>query len=238
MSQLSVNLDLVAALREVRGLTEPDPTQAAVLTELAFADGVAVQLRRDRQGIRERDLYLLKGVTKTKLILEMPPAEDIVEKVLEVKPWMVTFVADHADINSPVSTINISSAPVDYGELSNRFSSAGISVGFFVEPNAEEIKGAAKAGAVAVLINCAGYTHSRTLDEAQSELDRIDRAVQAAAKAGLTVHCGRGINYKNVRPLVELGAVDEFVIGHAIIARAMLVGLERAVREMLQLMGN
>jgi multidrug efflux pump subunit AcrA (membrane-fusion protein) len=117
MPQLSVNLDLVAALRGVRGLVDPDPTRAAVLAELAMADGIAVQLRRDRMGIRERDLYLLKGVTKTKLILEMPPVEDIVEKALEVKPWMVTLVADHTDVNSPVSTIDLAAAPADYADL-------------------------------------------------------------------------------------------------------------------------
>ncbi len=235
MPLLSVNLDLVAIARELGHHVEPDPAQAAVLAELAGADGITIQLRRDRRFVRHRDLYLLKGVVKTKLTLEMPPTEDIIERALEVRPWMVTFVADHADSNSPVSTIDFASTPVDFGDLTARFDGVGVNICFFVEPEAEQIKGATKAGATAVLINCEGYTKAQTIEDAQEELDRIDRAVQAASKAGLSIHCGRGIHYKNIPPLVELGYVDEFVIGRAICGRAMLIGLERAVREMLEL---
>lgn len=235
MPLLSVNLDMAAAMREVSRLNEPDPAQAAVLAELAGADGIAIQFRRDRKYIRHRDLYLLKGIVKTKLTLEMPPTDDLIERALEVKPWMVTFVADHADSSSPVSPIEFDSAPVDFGDITSRFDGVGVNVCFFVDPEAEQLKGVAKAGATAVLINCAGYTQARTVEEAQAELDRIDRAVQAASKTNLAVHCGRGINYKNVAPLVELGYIDELVIGHSICARAMLVGFERAVREMIEL---
>lgn len=226
---------MVAAMREVRRLSEPDPVQAAVLAELAGADGIAIQLRRDRKYVRDRDLYLLKGIVKTKLTMEMPPTDDIIERALEVKPWMVTFVADHVDSSSPVSPMDLGATPVDFGDLTGRFKGVGVNVCFFVEPETDEIKAAARVRATAVLINCAGYTEARTLEEAQAELDRIDRAVQAASKANLAVHCGRGINYKNVPPLVELGYVDEFVIGHAICAKAMLVGFEQAVREMIPL---
>ena len=236
MPLLSVNLDLVAAMREVRRLNEPDPAQAAVLAELAGADGIAVQLRRDRRYVRDRDLYVLKSIVKTRLILELPPTDDVIERALEVKPSMVTFVADHADSNSPVSPIEFNSAPVDFGDITSRFAGVDVNVCFFVEPDTELIKGAVKAGAAAVLISCLGYTEARTVVEAQTELDRLDRAVQAASKAGVAVHCGRGITYKNVPPLAELGYVDEFVIGHAIVSRAILVGFERAVREMLQLL--
>jgi len=232
---LSVKLDLVAAMREVRRLNEPDPAQAAVLAELAGADGIAIQLRYDRKYIRHRDLYLLKGVVKTKLTLEMPPTDDIIERALEVKPWMVTLVADHTDSSSPVSPIEFDSAPIDFNDITSRFTAVGVNVCFFVDPEINQIRGAAKAGASAVLINCTGYTEARTVEEAQTELDRIDRAVQAASKANLAVHCGRGISYKNVPPLVELGCIDEFVIGHAICAKAMLVGFDRAVREMIPL---
>ncbi len=235
MPLLSVNLDMVAAMREVSRLGEPDSAQAAVLAELAGADGITIQLRRGRKYIHHRDLYLLKGVVKTKLTLEMPPADDVIERALEVKPWMVTFVADQADSSSPVTPIEFDSAPVDFGDITSRFDGMGVNVCFFIEPEVEQLKGADKAGASAVLINCAGYTEARTVQEAQTELDRIDRAVQAASKTNLAVNCGRGINYKNVTPLVELGYVDELVIGRSICSRAMLVGLERAVREMIEL---
>jgi pyridoxine 5-phosphate synthase len=209
MPLLSVNVDLVGAAREARRLPEPDPAQAAVLAELAGADGITVQLRRDRR---------------------------TVERALEVKPWLVTLVADHADSSAPVSPIDFDSAPVDFGEISSRFTAVGVNVCFFVEPDTEQIKRAARAGASAVLINATGYTHAATVEEAQSELDRIDRALQFAAKTDIAVHCGRGITYKNVTPLVELGMIDEFVVGYAICARAMLVGFDRAVREMIDLL--
>ncbi|MBU8932845.1 MAG: pyridoxine 5'-phosphate synthase [candidate division Zixibacteria bacterium] len=236
MPLLSVNVDMVAATREIRRLSEPDPAQAAVLAELGGADGLALQLRRDRKYVRDRDLYLLKGVTKTRLTIEMPPVDDIITMALEVKPWMVTLVADHADSTNPVSTIGFTVAPVDFGDITARFNAVGVNVGFFVEPDTDQIKAASKADATAVLISCAGYTGARTLVEAQAELDRLDKAVQCAAKAGLEVHCGRGVTYKNVTPLVELGYVDEFVVGHAICCRALLVGFERAVREMIELL--
>ena len=235
MPLLSVNLDVVAAAREIGRSAEPDPAQAAVLAELAGADGISIQLRRDRKFIRQRDLYVLKEVIKTKLILEMPPIDEFIERALDVKPGMVTFVADQPSVGSEVAPIAFDAVPVDLGGVSSRFTAASVNVCFFIEPEGEQIKGAGKAGASAVLINCAGYTEARTIEEAQTELDRIDSAVQAAAKANVTVFCGRGISYKNVQPLVELGYVDEFVVGRAICARAMLVGFERSVREMTQL---
>jgi pyridoxine 5-phosphate synthase len=235
VSALTVNLDLVAVLRSVRRLQEPDPAQAAILSELAGADGVAVQMRRDRKYIRDRDLYVLKSIVKTKLIVELPPADELINLALETKPWMVILVADHADSDSPVSPIDFDNAAVDFGDVTDRLKGVGVNVGFFVEPDGDGIKGAARAGAASVLINCSGYTEARTLENAQGELDGIDRAVNSASKQNLAVYCGRGITYKNVQPLVELGYVDEFIVGHAIGSRAMLVGYERAVQEMLTL---
>ncbi len=236
MPLFSVLIDAVAAMRELKRTFEPDPAQAAVLAELGGCDGIVVQLRRDRKYIRDRDLYMLKGVVKTKLTVEMPPIDDIINRMLEVKPWMVTLVADHADSDSPVSTIDFTAAPVDFRDVTARFLAVGVNVCFFVEPEPEQIKSAAKAGASAVLINCSGFTGALTLDDAQTELDRIDRAVQAASKNDLEIHCGRGIHYKNIIPLLELGHVDEFIIGHAICSRALLIGMERSVRDMAELL--
>ncbi len=233
MSLLSVNLDMVAALRETRHLGEPDPCQAAVLAEIAGADGIAVQLMRNRKHIRDRDLYLLRGVVKTKLTIEISPADELIEKAIEVKPWMVTFVADHADSSSPVSPIDFNSVTADFGDLAARFKGVAVNVCYFVEPEQDSVKGAARNGASAVLLDCSRYSDARSIDEAQTELDRIDRAANSAVKSNLSVLCGRGLNYKNVRPLVEIGIIDEFVIGYSICARSMLVGIDRAVREMV-----
>ena len=233
MALLSVNLDQVATLREVRKQREPDPAQAAVLAEMAGADGIAIQLRRDRKYIRDRDLYILREVVKTKLTVELPHAEEMIARAIEVKPAMVTMVADHADADSPVSGIDFNAAPVDFSDVARRFKSAGIGVCFFVEPDSDSIKGAVKAGADAVLINCGGFTYALTLDEAQRELDRIDAAAQVAVKAGVSVYAGRGISFKNVLALHELGLFHEYFVGHSVVSRAVLKGMEAAVAEML-----
>ncbi len=236
MAMLSVNLDGVAALREVRGQREPDPAQAAVLAELGGADGVAIQLRRDRRHVRDRDLYVLREVVKTKLTIEIPPTDEIIERALEVKPAMVTFVADHADPTLPVSGINLADNTINFSDAAGRFHGAGIAVCYLVEPDPDSIKGAVKNGADAVLLNCAGFTEARGMDEAQHELDRIDTAAQAASKAGVTIYAGRGISFKNVIALHELGTIDEFFVGHSIVAKALFCGFERAVRDMVQVL--
>ena len=234
MALLSVNLDQVAALREIRKLREPDPAQAAVLAELAGADGIAIQLRRDRKYIRDRDLYILREVVKTRLTIEMAPADDVIARALEVKPAMVTFVADHADSDAAVSGIDFGAAPVDFGDIASRFRGVGIAVCFFVEPNSDSVKGASKAGADAVLIDCGGFTCAKTLQEAQEELDMIDRAAQAATKANLSVFAGRGINARNVVALDELKSFDEYFVGQSIISRAVLKGMDAAVKDMIE----
>lgn len=236
MSSLTVRVDLPAVLRTISRKPEPDPSQVALFAEIHGADGVSVQFRRDRKYIRERDLYLLKGIVKSKLIVEMPPNEEAISKIIEVKPWMVIFAADHADSDTPLSAIDFNNAPVDYSAFVNQLNGVGINTGFFVEPDGDEIKGASKAGASAVLINCAGYTAARSFEDAQLELDRIDKAAQVAKRHDLMVYAGRGLDYKNCKPLVELRLFDEFFIGHAICSRAMLVGFERAVMEMIDVL--
>ncbi len=238
MALLTVNLDQVAALREARQIKEPDPAQAAVVAELAGADGIAIRLRRDRRYVRDRDLYILREIVKTKLTIEIPPTDEIIERALEVKPWMVTFVADSADIDAPVSGIDFNSAPIDFSDVATRFKGVGIAVCFLIQPESDAVKGASKAGADAVLIDCSGFTQAHTLSDAQQELDRIDRAAQAAAKADLAVYAGRGINHKNVPALHELNLVDEFFVGHSIVSRAVLRGIEPAVTEVLGIIKN
>ena len=233
MAFLSVNLDSVAALREIKKVGEPEPCQAAVLAELGGTDGISVQFQRNRKNVRERDLYLLKGIVKTRLTIEMPPVDELVDKACEIKPYMITFVAEQVNIDLSAETIDFAGVALDFRSMTSHLSGLGIAAGFFVEPDTEAIKGASKAGASAVTINAAHYADARTIGDAQKELDRIDSAAQTAAKAELTVMCGRGLNYKNIGPLAEISAIDEFVIGNAVCARAMLIGFERAVKEMI-----
>ncbi len=236
MSLLSVNIDLVATVREMRGLSEPDPAQAAMLAELAGADGITVQLRRNGRIIRDRDLYLLKGLVKSELTIELPPVDDVISKVLDIKPSMAIFFADHMQTNAAASTIDLSGADVDYSDLAARVSAVGTKVGFFIDPEPDAAKKAAKMGAQAVLISCAAYADAPTLEQAQAELDRIDRAIAAAAKAGLAVHCGRGLTLRNIAPLAELEAIEQFAIGYGLCSRSLLLGFERTVKEYLHVL--
>jgi pyridoxine 5-phosphate synthase len=234
MPLLTLLLDQIAALRESRKLKDPDPTQAAVIAELAGVDGVAIQLRKDRRYARERDLYVLREVAKTKLVVEMPPAEELLDRVLEVRPWMIIFSNENPDGTSGM--VSLGDTRTEFTRIVERCGAAGIQVGFLVMPANDVIKAVAKTGASSVLIQATGYTEARSLDEAQHELDRVDDAVQFAQKQHVQAVVGRGVTYRNVTPLVELGGIDEFIIGHSILARGLLVGLGQAVSEMKELL--
>lgn len=235
MPSLSVNVDTVALVRDVRGATEPDPVHAVVIAELAGVDGVAMQLRPGFRAARERDLHMLKGIVKSRLNLEISPTDELIKKSQETKPDLVTFFADHATDPNTVSTIGFESSDIDYKDLVGRLQGLGINVGFFIEPDTEAVKKVSRAGASAVLISCTAYSNSPTITQLQHELDRIERAAAAAVKADLMVQAGRGVTYRNVGPLVDLGLIDEFVVGYAIAARSLMVGFEKAVRDMLAL---
>jgi pyridoxine 5-phosphate synthase len=238
MSALTVSLDLVGVMREAGHRREPDPAQAAVLAELAGARGISVMLRRDRKYLRDRDLYILKNLVKTKLNVAMPPVDDIIDRAIEIKPYSVTFVADLASSESPAATVDFYSGTVDFSDISNRLKGVGVRVIYFIEPEIETIKGAYKAGADSVLLNCGPYAEAPTVEEARAELDKIDRAAQAAIKQNLGVYCGRGLHYNNIQPLVELGNVREFIVGRSICTRALFHGFERAVQDMIQIIEN
>lgn len=238
MATLTVAVDPVALLREGRHHREPDPAQAVVLAELAGATGISVQLRRDRRFVRDRDLYILREMAKSRLIIECAPSDDMLNKLAEVKPSGAVLVADQADPDLPVGGIDFNVAPIDFADITRSLKGSNISVCFFVEPDMDAVKGAAKSGADAVMINCTSYTTARNLAEAQEELDRIDGAVQFAKRSNVTIMAGRGIDFTNIRPLLELGLINEYVIGHAIAARAMLTGYQAAVTEMVRVIGQ
>lgn len=235
MTLLTINLDPIAKLRTICRQTEPDLVQAAVLAELAGADGVSVSLRRDRAHVRERDLYLLRETVKGRLTLISPPVDDLARIVTEIKPHQVTLVADQADNDAPVVGIDFANRDVDFSDLVGQLQGSGADVVFYIDPNPESIKGASKAGANGVLIDCDLYGRAKVANDAQDGLDRIDRAAQAGGKTKLHLAAGHTLNYRNVGPLTEIGLFDEFVVGSALAARASLVGLSDAVREFKKL---
>ena len=235
MAQLILSLDMVAVMRAVRHTKDPDPLHAAVLAELAGVDGISVQLRRDRKFVNDRDLYLLKGSTKTRFVIETPPADDTIDRVCDLKPDTVVLVADHADSDTPFSTIDFNLADVEFRDIVARLHGVETSVSFLIEPEIDQVKGAAKSGANAVMLDTKAYSMARSVEDAQRELDRIDEAANAAARYNIGIQSGAGLTYKNVKPLAELGRFDEFHIGNAILSRAMLVGIDQAVRDMREL---
>ncbi len=238
MSLLSVKVDHVASLRQIRRLKEPDPGHAAVLAEIAGADGVTCRLREDRIAIRDRDIYILKEVVKSKLTVQIAPGEDLIDRVLEVKPWMVTmvpFITEDPDENRGVDTSSNRSL---YGDTADALKAHGISVGIIIDPQVDAVKDAARLKVDAVEFNASDYVFSESIEEAESELDRLEQMAQLARKLGMMANCGGSLNYHSIRPLVESGAFEEFTVGHAVISRAMMVGMDRAVRELVDIVHN
>ncbi len=235
MALLSIKVDNIAALREMRRFREPDPSQAAVLAELAGADGITCHLREDRRFIRDRDVYILKEMVKTKLTLQMAPADDLVERAVEVKPFMVTlmpFVGDETVIKNGIDLTNNKDL---YTEVAATIKASGISVGFFIEPDIDAVKEAARAKVDAVEFNAFKYVAAETIEGAEAELDRLEQMAHLANKLNLLPNCNNGLNYKNIRPLIDLGLFEEFTVGNAVIARALMVGMDRAVGELIHL---
>lgn len=234
MSSLTVNLDSFAVLRTITGQNEPDPSRLSVLAEINGADGIAVQYRRDKKYIKDKDLYLLKGISRSKFIIEMPPTDETVALALQIKPWMVLFVADYVDNNSPVSPIDFRHSAIDFRNMTSQLEGVGIKTGFLVDSEADSVKSAAKNSASAVLINCREYTRARNLDDARAELEKLERAFQTASKLGLEIFAGGDLDYKNIKPLLDMNIVDEFFVGNSLCARAAMVGIGQAVKEMAE----
>ncbi|WP_027714638.1 pyridoxine 5'-phosphate synthase [Desulfuromonas sp. TF] len=235
MAKLGVNIDHVATVRQARGVAEPDPVTAAALAELAGADGITVHLREDRRHIQDRDVELLRRTVGTRLNLEMAATDEMVGIALKLLPDCVTLVPEKREeltTEGGLDVIRYRSSLKDPVELLRQ---GGITVSLFVDPDLEQIKAARRLGADYIEIHTGAYCEARDPGSRRIELEKIDNAVRAGRKLGLGVNAGHGLNYQNVREVVALGGIEEFNIGHSIVSRAVLVGMERAVREMAAL---
>jgi pyridoxine 5-phosphate synthase len=230
-----VNVDHVATVRQARGTSEPDPVTAAALAELAGADGITIHLREDRRHIQDRDLELLRQTVKTRLNLEMAAVDEIVGIALKIRPDAVTLVPEKRKELTTEGGLNVSLLRQTLKKQIDLLKQGGISVSLFIDPDLEQVKASHRVGADAIEIHTGAYCDAADAATRRAELDKIAAAVKAGNKLGLQVHAGHGLNYINVREVVALGGIREFNIGHSIIARAVLVGLERAVREMATL---
>lgn len=236
MARLGVNIDHVATLRQSRGGMEPDPLAAAVLAELAGADGIVVHLREDRRHIQDRDLRLLRQIIKTKLDLEMAPTDEMVKMALGVKPDLVTLVPERREELTTEGGLSVASQREALQSLIGLLHDGGIAVSLFVNPDFDQIKAAHKINADYIEIHTGRYANARLLKEEDAEFEAIEQAAKLAYKLGLGVAAGHGLNYHNVRRLLAISEIVEYNIGHAVISRAVLVGLERAVKEMKELL--
>ncbi len=235
MARLGVNIDHVATLRQARGGTEPDPVAAAAIAELAGADGITVHLREDRRHIQDRDLKLLRQTVQTKLNLEMAATDEMVNIALAVKPNMCTLVPEKRQELTTEGGLDVRFNLEPLKEVVDKLQDGGILVSCFIAPDPDQVKAVDKLGADYIEIHTGAFAAARNWKQEMEELEKIGNAIKLAAKLGLGVNAGHGLNYTNIRKVSSLGGIEEYNIGHSIISRAVLVGLDRAVRDMVDL---
>lgn len=234
MTQLGVNVDHVATVRQARRTFEPDPVAAAYLATLAGAEVITVHLREDRRHIQDRDVRLLKDTVFTKLNLEMAMAESIVRFALDLRPDQVTLVPERREEITTEGGLDVVSQEKRVRRAVSRLKQRGMLVSLFVAPKETQLKASAEVGADLVELHTGPYANARTERGRARRLAELRRAFQRSQDLGLRVNAGHGLTYFNVQPVAALNP-EELHIGHSIVARAVLVGFERAVREMKDL---
>jgi pyridoxine 5-phosphate synthase len=234
--RLGVNVDHVATLRQVRRAAYPDPVVAAAIAEMAGAHQITIHLREDRRHIQERDLRLLRETCQTALNLEMAATQEMVKVAYEVKPDLVTLVPERREELTTEGGLDVASQRESLTQLIRHLRDGEIEVSLFIDPDLDQVRAAHKVDAERVELHTGRYCEARNARERLHELERLVDAAKAATKLGMGCAAGHGLNYDNLQPVVRIGEIDELNIGHAIVARAVMVGLDRAVRDMLALM--
>ena len=237
MAELGVNIDHVATVRQARRTYEPDPVSAAFLAELGGADGITLHLREDRRHIQERDLRLLRQTVTVKLNLEMACDSGVLAIAREVRPDQVTLVPEKREEITTEGGLDVAGQKARVGEVMAALRDAGISLSLFLDPDPRQIEVAAELGADAVELHTGQYANARPGPQQQSELETLRRAGLKIRQAGMALHAGHGLTYRNVRPVAVIDGMHELNIGHSIVSRALLIGFKRAVRQMKDLVG-
>lgn len=232
MLTLGVNIDHVATIRQARRTVEPDPVAAAVLAELGGADGITVHLREDRRHIQDRDVRLLRQTVRTHLNLEMAPTEEMVAIALDLKPDYVTLVPERREEITTEGGIDIVSNFNRFAEVVKQLQNANIPVSWFIDADPAQIEAAAKTEAQFIELHTGKYADATDATTKEKELAVLTEGAKQAIASGLRVNAGHGLTYWNVYPVACIKGMEELNIGHTIISRAVLVGIERAVREM------
>lgn len=235
MPKLNINIDHVATLRQARLSSEPDPVLAAYLCELSGADGIVVHLREDRRHIQYRDLSMLKESIKTNLNLEMAPTTEMVKVALKIRPDMITLVPEKREELTTEGGLNVLKNKKKISTIINKLKKSGLFVSVFIDPDIVQIKASKDIGTDMVEIHTGRYADSTNEQRQVYELNQIITSAGSAADLDLRVAAGHGLNYSNTKRIAEIELIEELNIGYSIICRSVIVGIERAVREMTQL---
>lgn len=236
MIDLGVNIDHVATLRQARGTLYPEPIQAALEAERAGADLITLHLREDRRHIQDRDVELFRQLLQTRMNLEMAASEEMLEVASRVRPHDCCLVPERREELTTEGGLDVVGQRQRVADCCMRLSDAGVRVSLFVDPDPAQVDAAALAGARVIEIHTGHYADAPDEIRRQQELGRIVQAVEQGRGLGMKVNAGHGLNYHNVRPIAGIEGIAELNIGHAIIARAVFVGIATAVRDMKQLL--
>jgi pyridoxine 5-phosphate synthase len=235
MTQLAINVDHVATIRQARGTTEPDPVTAAAICELAGARGIVVHLREDRRHIQDRDVQLLRQTIKTRMNLEMGATKEMIGIALEIVPDMVTLVPEKRQELTTEGGLDVVGQRKKIAKAVEKLSQKNIPVSIFIDPDSEQIKACHEIGATYVEIHTGRYCDAKKSNDREIEFQLIASAAEEAYQMGLRVNAGHGLDYQNAGRIAALDTIEELSIGHAVISRAVFVGLDQAVREMLDI---
>jgi pyridoxine 5-phosphate synthase len=235
MAELGVNIDHVATVRQARRTTEPDPVWAATLAQLGGADGITLHLREDRRHIQDRDLRVLRETVTVKLNLELASSADVVTIACQTRPDQATLVPEKREEVTTEGGLDLLSGRSQIAEAISRLRAAGIIVSLFLDPDPRQIEAAAGLGANAVELHTGQYALAVGDPRQAAEVAQLTKAAQQVLSLGLTLHAGHGLTYRNVKPIAAIEGMSELNIGHSIVARAIMVGFEQAVREMKKL---
>ncbi len=238
MPRLGVNIDHVASVRQARRATQPDPVRAAVLAELGGADGITVHLRSDRRHVQDRDVEILRKLVTTRLNLELAASQEMLRIALTVKPDQATLVPERREEVTTEGGLDVVLNSAQLRPLIRTLRDGGVRVSLFVDPELDQVKEAYKIDAEAIELNTAAYAEAQDPRARQAALRKLEDAARHGRKLGLCVHAGHGLDYENVGAIAGFAEIEELNIGHSIVARAVLVGMERAVREMKESMAR
>ena len=233
--ELGVNIDHVATVREARKTNEPDPVWAATLAELGGADGITLHLREDRRHIQDRDLRLLIETVAVPTNLELAAQDEAVAVALEARPYQATLVPERREEITTEGGLDVVGQAANIQATVQRLKAAGIVTSLFLDPDPKQIEAGIATGADAIELHTGSYAHASARHDADQELAQLITAARQVRDAGLTLHAGHGLTYRNVQPIAAIEGMKELNIGHSIIARAIMVGLEQAVRDMKRL---